>query len=81
MVGVVRSNDPGERMLADPSSEMALMACGGNVQRLQRTLRGRGNYYRRAHVRRRYHRLDRWVVMRVWNHQHKHWRNAGWRTL
>ena len=19
--------------------------------------------------------------MRVWNHQHKHWRNAGWRHL
>jgi len=53
----------------------------GVLGELNPIIRGWGNYYRRAHVRRRYHRLDRWVVMRVWNHQHKHWRNAGWRTL
>jgi RNA-directed DNA polymerase len=44
-------------------------------------IRGWGNYYRRAKVRRLYHRLNRWIVLRVWNHQHKHWRNAGWRYL
>ena len=44
-------------------------------------VRGWGNYYRRAHVRRLFNRLNHWIVMRVWNHQHKHWRNAGWRHL
>ena len=39
MVGVVRPNDPGERMLVDPSSEMVrLVATGGDVRELQRTL-------------------------------------------
>src|ERR671919_2007203 len=38
MAGTVRSNDPGERSLAASSSEMALVAAGGDVQRLQRTL-------------------------------------------
>jgi RNA-directed DNA polymerase len=40
-----------------------------------------GNYYRRAHVRRLYHRLNRWIVLRVWSHQSKRRRKAGWRHL
>src|SRR5215211_6785998 len=38
MVDLVRSNDPGECSLAAPASEIALVATGGDVQRLQRTL-------------------------------------------
>lgn len=53
----------------------------GVLDELNPIIRGWGNYYRRAHVRRLYHRLNRWIVMRVWSHQHKRWRNAGWRHL
>jgi RNA-directed DNA polymerase len=53
----------------------------GVLDELNPIIRGWGNYYRRAKVRRLYHRLNRWIVLRVWNHQHKHWRNAGWRDL
>ena len=53
----------------------------GIVGELNPILRGWGNYYRRAKVRRLYHRLNRWIVMRVWSHQAKRWRNAGWRVL
>jgi RNA-directed DNA polymerase len=53
----------------------------GVLDELNPIVRGWGNYYRRAKVRRLYHRLNRWIVLRVWNHQHKHWRNAGWRQL
>src|ERR687891_2318376 len=39
MVDVVRSNDPGGLLSAVPASEMSqLVAAGGDVQRLQRTL-------------------------------------------
>jgi RNA-directed DNA polymerase len=38
MVGVVRPNDPGGLLSADPSSEMALLATGGDVRELQRVL-------------------------------------------
>jgi RNA-directed DNA polymerase len=38
MVAVSRSNDPGGLSLVAPASEMALVATGGDVQRLQRTL-------------------------------------------
>jgi RNA-directed DNA polymerase len=53
----------------------------GVLDELNPIIRGWGNYYRRAKVRGLYHRLNRWIVMRVWSHQHKRWRNAGWRHL
>ena len=53
----------------------------GVLDELNPIIRGWGNYYRRAKVRRLYHRLNRWIAMRVWSHQTKRWRNAGWRHL
>jgi hypothetical protein len=51
------------------------------IQWLNPVLRGWGNYFKRAHVRRLFNRLDRWVVRRIWSHRLKHWRCAGWRVL
>jgi RNA-directed DNA polymerase len=51
------------------------------VAELNPLVRGWGMYYRRAHVRRLYHRLNGWIVLRVWNLRYRRWRNAGWRTL
>ena len=53
----------------------------GILDELNPIIRGWGNYYRRAKVRGLYHRLNRWIAMRVWSHQTKRWRNAGWRHL
>jgi RNA-directed DNA polymerase len=39
----------------------------GVLDELNPIVRGWGNYYRRAHVRRLYHRLNRWIVLRVWS--------------
>lgn len=44
-------------------------------------LRGWGNYFKRAHVRKLFNRLDRWIVRRIWSHRHKRWRCAGWKSL
>ena len=44
-------------------------------------LRGWGEYYKRAHVRRLFHRLDAWIRRRLWSHRYKRWRNAGWTEL
>jgi RNA-directed DNA polymerase len=44
-------------------------------------LRGWGNYFKRAHVRKLFNRLDRWIVRRIWSHRYKRWRCAGWKTL
>jgi RNA-directed DNA polymerase len=44
-------------------------------------LRGWGEYYKRAHVRKLFHRLDAWIRRRIWSHRYKRWSNAGWTQL
>jgi Group II intron, maturase-specific domain len=51
------------------------------IVKLNPLLRGWGEYYKRAHVRRLFHRLDGWLIRRLWSHRYKHWRNAGWKRL
>src|SRR5438309_5437573 len=51
------------------------------IERLNRILRGWGNYYKKAHVRKLFNRLNRWIVRRIWSHRFKRWRNLGWRVL
>ncbi len=51
------------------------------IEELNPLLRGWGEYYKRAHVRLLFNRLDRWIVHRLWSHRFKHWRNAGWKRL
>src|SRR3989475_9698355 len=36
------------------------------IREINPVIRGWGEYYKRAHVRRLFHQLDRWVVRRVW---------------
>jgi RNA-directed DNA polymerase len=51
------------------------------IERLNPILRGWGNYYKKAHVRKLFNRLNRWIVRRIWSHRFKRWRNLGWRVL
>ena len=51
------------------------------IEQLNPVLRGWGQYYKRAHVRRLFNRLDRWIVRRIWSHRFKRWRCAGWKSL
>ena len=51
------------------------------IQELNPVIRGWGNYYCRAHVRKLFNQLDRWIVRRLWSHRHKRWRCRGWKTL
>jgi RNA-directed DNA polymerase len=51
------------------------------IAELNPLLRGWGEYYNRAHIRRLFHRLDGWIVRRIWSHRFKRWRNAGWKQL
>lgn len=46
---------------------------------LNPVIRGWGNYYRKAHVRKLFNRLQRWIVRRIWSHRCKRWRNSGWK--
>jgi len=51
------------------------------IEGLNPLLRGWGEYYKRAHVRKLFNRLDRWIVRRIRSHRCKRWRNGGWRQL
>src|SRR5271170_2153600 len=51
------------------------------IEALNPLLRGWGEYYKRAHVRRLFNQLDRWIVRRIWSHRFKRWRNCGWKQL
>lgn len=51
------------------------------IEQLNPVLRGWGLYYRRAHIRKLFNRLDRWIVRRIWSHKFKRWRCAGWKAL
>jgi RNA-directed DNA polymerase len=51
------------------------------IAELNPLLRGWGEYYKRAHVRSLFHRLDGWIVRRIWSHRYKRWRNAGWQRM
>ena len=51
------------------------------IRELNPVIRRWGEYYKRAHVRRLFNQLDRWVVRRLWSHRYRRWRCAGWNTL
>jgi RNA-directed DNA polymerase len=53
----------------------------GLIEELNPVIRGWGNYYCKAHVRKLFNRLDRWIVHRLWSHHCKRWRNRGWEDL
>jgi group II intron reverse transcriptase/maturase len=49
------------------------------IGELNPVIRGWGNYYRKAHVRRLFHRLDGWIERRIYSFIAKRWRNIAWR--
>src|SRR6516164_8727445 len=51
------------------------------IEELNPLLRGWGEYYKRARIRKLFQRLDGWVRRRIWSHRYKCWRNAGWKRL
>jgi len=51
------------------------------IEELNPLLRGWGEYYKRAHVRKLFQRLDGWILRRIWSHRFKRWRKRGWKQL
>ena len=49
------------------------------IRDINPVIRGWGMYYRRAHVRKLFNQLDRWIERRIWSHRYRRWRNTGWR--
>jgi hypothetical protein len=51
------------------------------IEEVNPVIRGWGLYYCKAHVRKLFHRLDGWIVRRLWSQRYKRWRCSGWKTL
>jgi group II intron reverse transcriptase/maturase len=51
------------------------------IEQVNPVIRGWGNYFCRAHVRKLFARLDRWIIRRIHAHRYKRWRCRGYRTL
>ena len=49
------------------------------IERINPVIRGWGHCYRKADVRRLFHRLDRWIEHRIYSFLAKRWRNPMWR--
>ena len=51
------------------------------IDQVNPVIRGWGLHYCKAHVRKLFNQLDRWIVRRLWSHRHRRWRCQGWKTL
>jgi hypothetical protein len=51
------------------------------IKELKPTLRGWAEYYKRALVRTLFHKLDGWIVRRIWSHRFRRCRTRGWLQL
>src|SRR3989441_10449590 len=51
------------------------------IAELNPLVRGWGEYYKRAHVRKLFQRLDGWIRRRIWSHRYRRWCNGGWKRL
>jgi group II intron reverse transcriptase/maturase len=49
------------------------------IEQLNPVIRGWGNFYRKAHVRKLFNRLDRWIARRIYSFLAKRWRNTMYR--
>ncbi|MFH0196391.1 group II intron reverse transcriptase/maturase [Pseudomonas sp. PsB] len=53
----------------------------GLIADINPVIRGWGLYFCKAHVRKLFARLDRWILRRIWSHRSKRWRCRGWKQL
>ncbi len=51
------------------------------IEQINPIIRGWGLYFHKAHVRKLFNQLDRWIVRRLWSHRHKRWRCCGWKLM
>jgi RNA-directed DNA polymerase len=51
------------------------------VAQINPVIRGWGLYFHKAHVRKLFAQLDRWILHRLWSQRFKRWRCRGWQQL
>src|SRR5262245_6703266 len=51
------------------------------IAELNPVIRGWGQYFCKAHIRKLFAQLDRWILRRLWSQRFKRWRCRGWKRL
>jgi RNA-directed DNA polymerase len=51
------------------------------IETVNPLLRDWGEYHKRAHARKLFNRLDRWIIRRIWSHRFQRWRHSSWKQL
>ncbi len=77
----IRSDASGNKRVSNVTRRCDSRRTEELIRELNPTLRGWGEYYKRAHVRTLFHKLDGWIVRRIWSHRYRRWRVAGWKQL
>lgn len=76
-----KSIDHFKEQIRSRTRRKAPLNTGELIEEVNPVIRGWGLYYCKAHVRKLFHRLDGWIVRRIWSHRYKRWRCNGWKTL
>lgn len=51
------------------------------IAELNPVIRGWGQYFCKAHIRKLFAQLDRWILRRIWSQRFQRWRCRGWKRL
>ena len=51
------------------------------IAEINPVIRGWGQYFCKAHIRKLFAQLDRWILRRIWSQRFKRWRCRGWKRL
>jgi group II intron reverse transcriptase/maturase len=51
------------------------------IAEINPVIRGWGQYFCKAHIRKLFAQLDRWILRRIWSQRFKRWRCRGWQRL
>ena len=74
-----RSVDRFKDQIRNLTRRNAPVRLGEVIGAINPIIRGWGNYYRKANVRKLFHQLDGWIERRLWSFIAKRWRNAAYR--
>ena len=74
-----RSVDRFKDQIRNLTRRNAPVRLGEVIGAINPIIRGWGNYYRKANVRKLFHQLDGWIERRLWSFIAKRWRNVAYR--
>lgn len=76
-----KSIDRFKEQIRTMTRRKAPVPTGVLIHQINPVIRGWGQYFCKAHVRKLFNKLDRWIIRRLWSQRYKRWRCCGWKAL